>query len=301
MRTRLWTLYLAQILDTVFSDHSDPLSKPARRRWADSLDRVSEDHPKVSGLAWDVASALSAAGLAGLLAKKANGFSIVMQPGLAHMLPLLIRPSSEGTPGLPVHQMLRHRGRGGWAGAWAKAVGIMSMDVPSFPAGAVAFSMGREALRGDISRTLQTWIGGAVRFVPGAGSLREVAMMDGNLMFHHPAQHLRRAPGILRDTMALIPAPLTASALVAGAFLRGTDVQRFRASLLGQAHHQQPSRLDGWWGRTASALGFPPVDGHETGRGASRDTRGPGGLARVMRAASSISQALGPMAKPRRR
>ncbi len=276
MRTRPWTLYLAQILDAVFSEHSDPLSKPAGRRWADSLDRVSEDHPKMSGLAWDVASVLSAAGLAGLLAKKANGFSMVMQPGLAYVLPRLIRPSLEGTPGLPVHQLPRSGGRSGWAGTWAKAVGIMSMDVPSFPAGAVAYSTGRDALRGDISRTLQTWIGGVARFIPGAGSLREIAMMDGNLMFHHPAQYLRRTTGILRDTMALIPAPLAASALVAGAFLRGTDVKRIRASLLGQAHHQQPSRLDGWWGRTASALGFSPVDGHETGRGASRETRGPG-------------------------
>ncbi|MCH8088704.1 MAG: hypothetical protein IH955_01675 [Chloroflexi bacterium] len=297
MRTRLWTLYLAQILDSVFSDHSDPLSKPAGRRWADSLDRVSGDQPKVSGLAWDVASALSAAGLAGLLAKKASGISMIMQPGLMYVLPRLIRPSFEGTADLPVHQLLRHRGRGGWTGAWTKAVGIMSMDVPSFPAGAVAYSTGREALRGDISRTLQTWIGGAARFVPGAGSLREIAMMDGNLMFHNPAQHLRMAPRIIRDAMSLIPAPLTASALVAGAFIRGTDVQRFRASLLGQAHHRQPSRLDGWWGRTASALGLPPVVGQRTGRG----TRGSGGLAGVMRAAAAISRAIGPIAKPRRR
>ncbi|MCH8086407.1 MAG: hypothetical protein IIC81_01000 [Chloroflexi bacterium] len=298
MRTRLWTLYLAQILDSVFSDHSDPLSKPAGRRWADSLDRVSGDQPKVSGLAWDVASALSAAGLAGLLAKKASGVSMIMQPGLMYVLPRLIRPSFEGTAGLPVHQLLRHRGRGAWARAWTKAVGIMSMDVPSFPAGAVAYSTGREALRGDVSRTLQTWIGGAARFIPGAGSLREIAMMDGNLMFHNPAQQLRRTPIILRDAMALIPAPLTASVLVAGAFLRGTDVQQFRASLLGQSQHQQPSRLDGWWGRTASALGLPPADGQRPGRSASR---GPGGLARIMRAGAAISRALGPMAKPRRR
>jgi hypothetical protein len=295
MRTRLWTLYLVQILDSVFSDHSDPLSKPAGRRWADSLDRVSENQPKVSGLAWDVASALSAAGLAGLLAKKAGGFSMIMQPGLTYLLPRLIRPGSEGAP---VHQQPSHMDRGGWAGAWTKAIGIMSMDVPSFPAGTVAYSTGREALRGDISRTLQTWIGGAARFIPGAGSLREVAMMDGNLMFHHPAQQLRRTPIILRDAMALIPAPLTASVLVAGAFLRGTDVQRFRASLLGQSHHQQPSRLDGWWGRTASALGLPPADGQRPGRSASR---GPGGLARIMRAGAAISRALGPMPKPRRR
>ena len=61
--------------------------------------------------------------------------------------------------------------------------------------------------------------------VPGVGVAREVAMLDGNLLFHEPMRYVRQSRKVLDEALTALPMSLGAIALAAEAFLRGEEVR----------------------------------------------------------------------------
>ena len=60
--------------------------------------------------------------------------------------------------------------------------------------------------------------------VPGVGVAKEVAMLDGNLLFHEPMRYVRQSRKVLDEALTALPVELGAIALAAEAFLKGEEV-----------------------------------------------------------------------------
>ena len=61
--------------------------------------------------------------------------------------------------------------------------------------------------------------------VPGVGVAKEVAMLDGNLLFHEPMRYVRQSRKVLDEALTALPVELGAIVLAAEALLRGEKVR----------------------------------------------------------------------------
>ena len=61
--------------------------------------------------------------------------------------------------------------------------------------------------------------------IPGVGVAREVAMLDGNLLFHEPMRYVKQSRKALDEALTALPVGLGAIALAAEAFLKGEEVR----------------------------------------------------------------------------
>ncbi len=61
--------------------------------------------------------------------------------------------------------------------------------------------------------------------IPGVGMAREVAMLDGNLLFHEPTRYVKQSRKALDEALTALPVGLGAIALAAEAFLKGEEVK----------------------------------------------------------------------------
>ena len=61
--------------------------------------------------------------------------------------------------------------------------------------------------------------------VPGVGVAKEVAMLDGNLLFHEPMRYVRQSRKVLDEALTALPVGLGAMVLAAEAFLKGEEVR----------------------------------------------------------------------------
>ena len=61
--------------------------------------------------------------------------------------------------------------------------------------------------------------------VPGVGVAKEVAMLDGNLLFHEPMRYVRQSRKVLDEALTALPVELGAIVLAAEALLRGEEVR----------------------------------------------------------------------------
>ena len=61
--------------------------------------------------------------------------------------------------------------------------------------------------------------------VPGIGTVREVAMLDGNLLFHEPLHYVKQSKKVLRDVLTALPVEVGAVVLAAEAVFKGEKVR----------------------------------------------------------------------------
>ena len=61
--------------------------------------------------------------------------------------------------------------------------------------------------------------------VPGVGAVSEVAMLDGNLLFHEPLHYVRQSKKVLRDVLTALPIEVGAVVLAAEAVFKGDKVR----------------------------------------------------------------------------
>ena len=61
--------------------------------------------------------------------------------------------------------------------------------------------------------------------VPGVGVAKEVAMLDGNLLFHEPMRYVRQSRKVLDEALTALPVELGAIALAAEAVFKGEKVR----------------------------------------------------------------------------
>ena len=61
--------------------------------------------------------------------------------------------------------------------------------------------------------------------IPGVGVAREVAMLDGNLLFHEPMRYVKQSRKALDEALTALPVGLGAIVLAAEALLRGEEVR----------------------------------------------------------------------------
>ena len=61
--------------------------------------------------------------------------------------------------------------------------------------------------------------------VPGIGTVMEVAMLDGNLLFHEPLHYLKQSKKVSRDVLTALPVEVGAVVLAAEAVFKGEKVR----------------------------------------------------------------------------
>ena len=61
--------------------------------------------------------------------------------------------------------------------------------------------------------------------VPGVGVAKEVAMLDGNLLFHEPMRYVRQSRKVLDEALTALPVELGAIVLAAEAVFKGEKVR----------------------------------------------------------------------------
>ena len=68
-------------------------------------------------------------------------------------------------------------------------------------------------------------VSGLSEMVPGIGTVREVAMLDGNLLFHEPLHYVRQSKKMLRDVLTALPVEVGAVVMAAEAVFKGEKVR----------------------------------------------------------------------------
>ena len=68
-------------------------------------------------------------------------------------------------------------------------------------------------------------VSGLSEMVPGIGTVREVAMLDGNLLFHEPLHYLKQSKKVLRDVLTALPVEVGAVILAAETVFKGEKVR----------------------------------------------------------------------------
>ena len=108
---------------------------------------------------------------------------------------------------------------------FGNAVGAHAANEGAVPAmGALAAALGilgkNEA--GDLKKNLLPQLLDAI---PGVGTAREVALLDGNLLFHEPSVYLRHTRRVFDDALSILPVEFAALVLAAQTLLKGEKVR----------------------------------------------------------------------------
>ena len=75
---------------------------------------------------------------------------------------------------------------------------------------------------GDLSKSLLPHL---LNAVPGVGTAKEVALLDGNLLFHEPSLYLRHSRRVLEDALSILPVEFAALVLAARSLFKGEKVR----------------------------------------------------------------------------
>ena len=106
-----------------------------------------------------------------------------------------------------------------------KTVGGQDVNVGAVPAmGTLAAALGILGKDGskDPKRSLLPQLLDAI---PGVGTAREVALLDGNLLFHEPSVYLRHTRRVFDDALSILPVEFAALVLAAQTLLKGEKVR----------------------------------------------------------------------------
>ena len=108
---------------------------------------------------------------------------------------------------------------------FGKAVGAQAANMGTVPAmGALAAALGILGKNdaGDLKKNLLPQLLDAI---PGVGTVREVALLDGNLLFHEPSVYLRHTRRVFDDALSILPVEFAALVLAAQTLLKGEKVR----------------------------------------------------------------------------
>ncbi len=61
--------------------------------------------------------------------------------------------------------------------------------------------------------------------IPGVGTAKEVALLDGNLLFHEPSVYLRHSQRVFNDALSILPVEFAALVLAARSLFKGEKVR----------------------------------------------------------------------------
>ena len=106
-----------------------------------------------------------------------------------------------------------------------KAVGAQDVDIGAVPAmGALAAALGILGKDGskDLRKSLRPQL---LEAIPGVGTAKEVALLDGNLLFHEPSIYLRHSKRVFNDALSLLPVEFGALVLAAQSLFKGEKVR----------------------------------------------------------------------------
>ena len=233
MRSRFWVMALAQVLDLLFTDQpADGSARTTGKRLAGSTERVLGRRIRTHLLTYAV-TGLAPFVLSSYLSRRYRrqwaAFSVALELTLLLWLLLPKAPRRGLEP--RSHRMRRLLDKNVWQSRHQRAVELLSLDMPSVPMASVAHTVGWPILRRNLTGLSKPWINQALRRCPGVRSIGDIAGLDGTLAYFSPGEYLRKAPGLLKDSLFLLPPPLMAAALVGGAFLKGKNVGEFQAEL----------------------------------------------------------------------
>ena len=108
---------------------------------------------------------------------------------------------------------------------FGNAVGAQAANVGTVPAmGALAAALGILGKNdaGDLKKNLLPQLLDAI---PGVGTAREVALLDGNLLFHEPSVYLRHTRRVFDDALSILPVEFAALVLAAQTLLKVEKVR----------------------------------------------------------------------------
>ena len=108
---------------------------------------------------------------------------------------------------------------------FGNAVGGQDVNVGTVPAmSALAAALGILGKNdaGDLKKNLLPQLLDAI---PGVGTAREVALLDGNLLFHEPSVYLRHTRRVFDDALSILPVEFAALVLAAQTLLKGERVR----------------------------------------------------------------------------
>ena len=106
-----------------------------------------------------------------------------------------------------------------------KAVDAQGVNGVAFSAmGAAASALGGLGKdgTGDLKKSLLPQLLDAV---PGVGTAKEVALLDGNLLFHEPSVYLRHSQRVFNDALSILPVEFAALVLAARSLFKGEKVR----------------------------------------------------------------------------
>ncbi len=106
-----------------------------------------------------------------------------------------------------------------------KAVDAQGMNGATFSAmGAMASALGGLGKdgTGDIRKNLLAQL---LNAIPGVGTAKEVALLDGNLLFHEPSLYLRHTKKVFDDALSVLPVEIGALVLAAQTLFKGEKVR----------------------------------------------------------------------------
>jgi hypothetical protein len=232
MRSQLWILAQAQVLDLLFSEqHTDGSLTTSPKRFEHSLDRISPPP--------DAAASLENVTLR-LIVPAANAAI----PGRWRFLVSLLDGEA-------------------WADKGRKALELLTLDLSHLTGAAVAQIVGSTVVEERLPEAGRWAAARVIAASPGVRAIAELLLTDGTLLFEEPKRYVRLAPHLLKDSLVLAPAPLVAAVLVGGAFVRGTTIDEIwkelsvgpgtKRGLLGKLSEALAGTGSG--GRNGSAVG----------------------------------------------
>lgn len=106
-----------------------------------------------------------------------------------------------------------------------KAFGAQGVNGAAFSAMGVAASalggLGKDGT-GDLGKSLLPHL---LNAVPGLGTAKEVALLDGNLLFHEPSLYLRHSKRVLDDALSTLPVEFGALVLAAQTLFKSEKIR----------------------------------------------------------------------------
>ena len=220
MRSQLWILAQAHILDLLFSEqHTDGSLTAPRKRLEHSLDRISSPPDGSTSLENVTLRLIVPAASAAI-------------PGRWRFLPNLLD-------------------RDAWADKGLKALELLTLDLTHLTGTTVAQMVGSAVVERRLPEAGRWAAARVIAASPGVRTIAELLLTDGTLLFQEPKRYIGLAPHLLKDSLVLVPAPLVAAALVGGAFARGSSIDEVWRELSGGS---RPKR--GLVGKLAQAVAY---------------------------------------------
>lgn len=232
MRSQLWILVQAQVLDLLFSEQPTDGSLVASPKGLEhSLDRIVHrpgSKPSLENITLRLILPVAGTAIPG-------GF--LKQLGLGRWR--VLRGLLDGQT---------------WVDKGRQALELVCLDLTHLTVMTASQVIGSALVERSLPEASRWVAAKVVAALPGVRSLGEIVLTDGTVLFQEPKRYIGLAPHLLKDSLVLIPAPLTAAALVGGAFLKGKSIDEVWAGLNGS--NDGSARAQALVSKLAQAVGL---------------------------------------------